>query len=609
MIFVFDYSRQFWITFEVIHDTFFFLNLLHKFFVAYEKGSMRELETSWSMLALRYLKRDFLLDVVAIIPFYLISERLILLKMLTFLQMKSIGTLVQRFISKVLRFSLKDFKGISYSLALASTVKRGFIILYIGHILNCFWVVVSQQKDDHVEDSWITLFRPKQFFDTYIYGYYYVITTCVGIGASIDILERTSYEMWFTMAMQLIGIGIFAWGISNLRYEILKVHLDDDNEKEDALLRWLSQRWVGAKLRNHLGSSIVLKKVKEYLSFCSHFQVKSIFDDSRFQRVLSSQIRTPLLNYIFERVKMRFSSFFSELKDDCANEIALNLIPISYPQFSVIIPNGTIPTAIFFILQGKVILKTGDMKTGHLSKGSIFGLSSLVDRPVENDYVISDEKENKLLIIPIEQIKAIKERYPNGMVNLTFKAIEDDAIVQHNFPQFITFKSTSTKTIRDFYFGSNTTMMPDKSPKFEEPRTSIFNHQLGATERNNSFTMREILHGDVGFLVIQEKEKFPSFLDQLKELGPKNKRKTMDPLGPAAVHESIDLSFEPQEEEKLDDSFEYPIETEFNYQDATNDLETFTNYLQEATYYLKCRTHQSREALKLMLKSIKGLSD
>ena len=94
------------------------------------------------------------------------------------------------------------------------------IVILLTHLMACMWIVVGRIGDD----GWVCLFetnQQKQLNDPeitdfdfvltiYVNSFYFILTTITTVGYG-DIGGHTTYELFFSMVIEFIGLTFFSF--------------------------------------------------------------------------------------------------------------------------------------------------------------------------------------------------------------------------------------------------------------------------------------------------------------------------------------------------------------------------------------------------------------
>lgn len=178
-------------------------------------------------VAVNYLKFEFFIELVAVLPFSILNRQLIILRFLKISKFVS----YQKYIDELVTELTQNYLNIEQIRKLNSVLKILFKLLFISHIMANIWVLIGQYENMHLADQgirqgWIQVSMRKgindstEFFDLYVISYYWVITTFSSVGYG-DITGETNLEYLYVMLVQMIGIGFFGYMVGTFQKLIL----------------------------------------------------------------------------------------------------------------------------------------------------------------------------------------------------------------------------------------------------------------------------------------------------------------------------------------------------------------------------------------------------
>jgi hypothetical protein len=96
-------------------------------------------------------------------------------------------------------------------------------------------------------------------------------------------------------------------------------------KKEDDLQSWISAR----ERASHNGlSTEMVKLIQDTHLYMSTHNYADYFTRRRILAGFPLSIKSKLLSYLFEDIKMLFASFFNEVEEECGNELITICAPV-----------------------------------------------------------------------------------------------------------------------------------------------------------------------------------------------------------------------------------------------------------------------------------------
>lgn len=268
----------------VIIDFIFAIDIVTTFLTGYiENDADGSVTTSFRLIAKRYMRSWFLIDVVATIPFYLFLPqsagrvtstlklyRLVrLLKMLRVMQVLK-GTKFQT-LTFYLTYNPKIHPG------LVRMLQAIFFLFLAGHFSACMWYYLGTVYDQGEEFTWIrqtndryfcrdawddvakdclepgNYFHQESTVHRYLVSLYwsYTVMTAVGFG---DIVPHTPYERFFAMFLMLGGVLFFSYWMASLTSMVTTrdIRQGEIRRKMATLFLFMDQMQLPARLRVRL---------------------------------------------------------------------------------------------------------------------------------------------------------------------------------------------------------------------------------------------------------------------------------------------------------------------------------------------------------------------
>ncbi|MES1908364.1 MAG: hypothetical protein MHM6MM_001316 [Cercozoa sp. M6MM] len=298
---------------EWVVDCLFFTDILVSFVSAYET-SEGVLVTQPKLIAKRYVKGWFVLDVLATFPFQLFVEGGIadLKQVLRVPRLLKIVRLMRLFkLLRAYRFK-KFFEAIEYS----PRIHQGFlrltrlfvIILTFGHFSACLWYFLgdlSRYDDGTLKpESWIARtfegmdmeFEETAILYRYTVSLYWSITTLATVGYG-DITPMTYEELWFSIPMLLIGATTFSF-IAGTLSSVVQAGDRRANlfrERMSALLVFMRRHGIPVDLQHRVIKEMQLL----WKSPGKHVDIREILDD--LPRALCYEISLKIHEELIER--------------------------------------------------------------------------------------------------------------------------------------------------------------------------------------------------------------------------------------------------------------------------------------------------------------------
>lgn len=188
---------------ELVIDFILFFDMILRFFTAFENenGYVKDLRT----IAVKYLSNRFVFDFLAIVPGLVTFELVPMLYPLKLFRYLQLPRFFEQFHN--LMRSLTKWCKIVDRHTVANFVKiiKAMVIMLLNiHFFVCFWVLVTDDKDDWEES-----------LNVYVNGIYFITTTFTSIGYG-DFLPKKNAEILYIIFLELIGLALFSYFRSSI---------------------------------------------------------------------------------------------------------------------------------------------------------------------------------------------------------------------------------------------------------------------------------------------------------------------------------------------------------------------------------------------------------
>jgi hypothetical protein len=230
------------------------------------------------------------------------------------------------------------------------------------HLIACAWIALGSGTAGP---------DPDQILE-YVKAIYWAFTTLTTVGYG-DISAKTPGQMLFACGVQVVGVGVFGFVLSNVasllsRVDAAREHHMDSLDKIETFMR-----------SNHIPQDMRLK-VRTYYHYLwkNHrgYQDHSLLDE--LPAKMQSELYFYINRTIIEKVPI-FRHAGQELLEDLMNELE----PRIFSPGEKIFRAGDIGDALYFIHNGRVeIVGEANKLIAQLEDGACFGEMALVsDKP------------------------------------------------------------------------------------------------------------------------------------------------------------------------------------------------------------------------------------
>lgn len=384
---------------EIVFDIILLLDIVLSFFTAFYDNSV--LKYSLKDIAKKVVLGRFLLDLLAIPPFYLINENLYWLKISRVLRVNMLlrwvenSALTKNFINDTL---LKDQYTKDLCFKLLYFVQA---VLITCHCIACIWFYITTLDFDIPEKTWL-LGVTYPTTDAYVRSLYWTAVTFSSVGYG-DITPKNNGEYIYAMIIEFIGIMFFAYLMGNVSNYLSNFQLSEEtaNERERELEKWLLML-DGFRHDKTMPQSLTTKIREFFLSSWS--KDNSYICSNDFMLKLPYSLREELKKFLFSDIVEKFSIFFDGMSKHLKFSLASIMKYKELKSFETIIKQGEKSVNINFINSGSVMV--GKKEVGYVTQllsGSYFGEFSLFKIPYEFDFTA--QGMTNIFYLPISEFK------------------------------------------------------------------------------------------------------------------------------------------------------------------------------------------------------------
>ena len=387
-----------------IIEFLFVVFIVVQFFQTYQDPSTLLIITDFKSIALRYIKRWFIIDALSVIPFELfISESddsLKYFKLIRLLRLpKFIQTIdIKRFDNLATSFLTKgENEDASRRLMVIFNVRYFFKIVrlmimasLLAYVLGCVWYLICLSVFEHRFS--IGYPQEKTFFTEYkIYrkpplkklmlSCYYVLTglTTVGYG---DYNATNEYEKVFGITVMFLGVAIFSYVMSEFSDQI------------NIYNQTFGDRDQGSYLENHINSlkffcpnqpfnrDLIENIDKHFKFFWKNNRMFSIDKNDKYLSNLPKDLKISLVEYFWYDIFTKFNNFFLYRKYKNVYykfyyELSFLIMPRLFYKDEIIYKADEEVEELYLIMEGAASMGLGKYKNIIRYKTNFFPGNSL----------------------------------------------------------------------------------------------------------------------------------------------------------------------------------------------------------------------------------------
>lgn len=198
--------------FQKIPLMIFTFDILFNFITGYySKGHWIEDKTR---VAKHYLKKEFWIDIVTLIPIYIVYSYDYIDRQWSFIFMIRLVRMQKIFQRAQEHFKLQKVNHLS----ILSLITLGLKVFFSVHIGACFWHYQSTiQMQLFEKETWLVFYNlaDETWFVRYINCFYFIIVTMVTVGYG-DFSPQNTMEKFFVCFFVLFGCGQFGYCLNKI---------------------------------------------------------------------------------------------------------------------------------------------------------------------------------------------------------------------------------------------------------------------------------------------------------------------------------------------------------------------------------------------------------
>ncbi|KAL8193974.1 hypothetical protein R6Q57_026216 [Mikania cordata] len=331
---------------DILSQAAFFVDIVVQFFVAYRDSQTYKIIVSPRLIAIRYLKSHFILDLLACMPWdiiYTASGRKEEVRYLLLIRLVRAR--------KVLEFFSKLEKDIRVKYLFSRIIKLIAVELYCTHTAACIFYYLATTLPAVEEGyTWIgslqlgdysySKFRDIDLWKRYITSLYFAIVTMATVGYG-DIHAVNLREMIFVMVYVSFDMVLGAYLIGNMTALIVKGSKTERyRDRMTDLLKYMDRNQLSRDIR---------KQIKNHL----RLQYDSSYTDSAVIQDLPISIRAKISETLY-KTYIEKVSLFRGCSLDFINQIVTRVQEEFFLPGEVIMEQGIVVDQLYFICHGSL---------------------------------------------------------------------------------------------------------------------------------------------------------------------------------------------------------------------------------------------------------------
>ncbi|WOL11025.1 potassium channel KAT3-like [Canna indica] len=351
---------------DTIVDSFFAIDIVLTFFVAFIDHKSYLLVDDPKRIAVRYLSTWFIFDVCSTFPFQTINfsfnrhGNILSFKLLSMLRLWRLHRVSSLF--------ARLEKDIRFNYFWTRCTKLFSVTIFAVHFSGCFNYMIADRYPDPTR-TWIGAaipnFREDSLWVRYVTAIYWSITTLTTTGYG-DLHAENTREMLFDICYMFFNLGLMAYLIGNMTN--LVVHGTSRTKNFRDTIQDASEFATRNKLPKHIKEQML-----------SHICLRFKTEELKQQQTLDSlpkAIRSSIAEYLFFPIVRKvylFQGVSFNLLFQLVTEMQAEYFS---PKEDVVLQNET-PSDLYIIVSGAVDMRIDvdgiEMVHGKLTAGEMFG--------------------------------------------------------------------------------------------------------------------------------------------------------------------------------------------------------------------------------------------
>ncbi|XP_012842221.1 PREDICTED: potassium channel KAT3 [Erythranthe guttata] len=361
-----SYKQDALFVIDNIVNSFFAIDIVLTFFVAYLDSQSYLLIDDPRKIALRYISTWFVFDVCSTVPFQSLSILFTdhngglgfkLLSMLRLWRLRRVSSLFAR-LEKDIRFNYFWTR----------CTKLVSVTLFAVHSAGCFNYMIADRYPDPLR-TWIGAvypnFKQMSLWDRYVTSMYWSIVTLTTTGYG-DLHAENPREMLFDIFYMLFNLGLTSYLIGNMTNLVVHWTSRTRNFRESvqAASEFAKKNQLPPRIQDQLLSHICLK-----------FKAEGLKQQETLNG-LPKAIRSSISHYLFYPVVQNVG-LFRGVSQDFLFQLVPEMEAEYYPPKEDVILENEAPTDAYILVSGAVDFVTKinghDQVVGKACAGDIFG--------------------------------------------------------------------------------------------------------------------------------------------------------------------------------------------------------------------------------------------
>ncbi|CAG9325585.1 unnamed protein product [Blepharisma stoltei] len=399
-------------------NSYFILDIFLSFNTAYyAKGHV---VTSRKKIMMHYLKKWFLIDILATFPFDLIVDSHDLFRS----NNNNVGVTTSFKVISILKFTplirivkvkllighLESFLGSSAVAASIQVIKLIVFALLVAHWCACMWFFICYDDAATTPITWVGLSYQQgndNIITLYVKALYFSITTVATVGYG-DLKPYTTNEKLFCVCMLFIAVIIFSYVLSSISGEVSK-----QGEKEYSFREKMINLNIYMK-KAYLPSSLRFK-IRRYLKFIWTNQKLDKLDEDAILKMVSEPLRDDIFGITRGKYIAKCKVFAQLYSEKFIGRLSKDVVYRTFAPDDIVIQEGEKSSSVYFINSGTIELFDKATKSVFklLEEDHYFGeIGFFAKHPRTSSARCLCFAE--LLILKRDDLDTILEKFPNA---------------------------------------------------------------------------------------------------------------------------------------------------------------------------------------------------